>query len=76
MEVFSDNLEKITKHNKEAAEGTHTYTLGINQFSDLTEAEFRKNFTMKIIKNGKPKLRMKSKINSIPDEIDWRDEVI
>ena len=74
--MFSNNLEKIIKHNKEAAEGTHTYTLGINQFSDLTEAEFRKTFTMNGITIGEPKLHKKSRIYGIPDAIDWRDAVI
>merc|ERR1712168_862724 len=37
LKAFADNLDKIAKHNKEAAEGKHTYTLGVNKFADLTE---------------------------------------
>jgi cathepsin L len=76
MTAFAGNLQKIAQHNKEAAEGKHTYTLGVNKFADLTEAEWRETLTMNIVKEGKPTLQMKSKIVSIPDEVDWRTEVI
>jgi len=36
--VFSQNLAIINKHNSE----NHTWTMGINQFSDLTPIEFEK----------------------------------
>ena len=75
MNAFAGNLQKIAKHNKEAAEGKHTYTLGINKFADLTEAEWRETLTLNVVKDEKPKLQMKSKIVNIPDEVDWRDEV-
>merc|ERR1712179_189443 len=42
MKVFSDNLEKISRHNDEAANGLHTFTLGINQFADLTLEDWRR----------------------------------
>jgi len=74
MEVFADNLEKISKHNKEAAEGKHTFTLGVNQFADLTLEEWRKTLTLNVVKSGKPKETMKSIQIDIPDEIDWRDQ--
>ena len=75
MNAFAGNLQKIFKHNKEAAEGKHTYTLGINKFADLTEQEWRDSLTLKVVKDEKPKFQMKSKIVDIPDEVDWRDEV-
>ena len=76
MTAFADNLDKIAKHNKEAAEGKHTYTLGVNKFADLTETEWRDTLTLNIVKDDKPKYTMKSKVADIPDAIDWRDEVI
>jgi len=36
LQVFSDNYDMIQEHNK----GQHTFTLGLNQFSHLTLAEF------------------------------------
>jgi len=38
--AFQANLDIISKHNAEAAQGVHTFTLGVNQFADLTLAEF------------------------------------
>merc|ERR1711872_372556 len=62
LKAFADNLDKIAKHNKEAAEGKHTYTLGVNKFADLTEQEWRDTLTLNIVKDD------------IPDSVDWRDE--
>eukprot|EP00043_Microstomoeca_roanoka_P006279 m.61649 g.61649 ORF g.61649 m.61649 type:complete len:340 (-) comp13351_c0_seq1:419-1438(-) len=39
--IFAENLAFIARHNAEAAKGLHTYTLGVNQFADLTNEEFR-----------------------------------
>ena len=75
MRAFSENLDKIAKHNKEAAEGKHTFTLGINKFADLTEEEWRATLTLDIVKEGKPKHYMKRNVVDIPDAVDWRDEV-
>ena len=38
--VFEANLRLIRSHNAEADRGLHTYRLGVNQFSDLTQAEW------------------------------------
>eukprot|EP01147_Barroeca_monosierra_P001608 gene1608-4745_t len=40
-QIFADNLAFISRHNAEAARGLHTYTVGINQFADLTNEEYR-----------------------------------
>jgi len=39
MAVFFENCEKIAKHN---LAGKHTYTLGMNNFGDLTREEFQR----------------------------------
>merc|ERR1719308_743586 len=33
--IFEQNLQHIEKHNEEASQGMHSYTLGINQFADM-----------------------------------------
>jgi len=38
--VFANNLAFIEKHNAEADQGLHTFTVGINEYADLTVAEF------------------------------------
>merc|ERR550519_1422524 len=37
LEVFSANMEKMVAHNKAG----HSYKMGINEFSDLTDEEFK-----------------------------------
>jgi len=39
--VFNRNLARIVKHN----EGNHSWTMGINQFADLTPTEFKARYT-------------------------------
>lgn len=46
FDVFKENLKKVEEHNKKFEAGETTYTLGINDFSDLTYAEFSKTYLM------------------------------
>ncbi|ENN75478.1 cathepsin L-like proteinase [Dendroctonus ponderosae] len=43
FEVFKNNLEMIRKHNLEFEQGKTSWKMGVNQFSDLTEEEFKNN---------------------------------
>lgn len=43
--IWEEKMAFHSKHNLEAAQGKHTYTLGENQFSDMTDAEFRATLT-------------------------------
>ncbi|CAA7400627.1 unnamed protein product [Spirodela intermedia] len=40
LAIFKDNLLYIEAHNR----GGHSYTLGLNQFADLTNEEFRSGY--------------------------------
>merc|ERR1712002_297632 len=73
--VFVNNYKLIQKHNAEHALGLHTYTLGVNQFADLTNEEFVKTY------NGfRPELYKDLPVASFqasadePDSVDWREE--
>lgn len=81
--VFSQNVAKIVEHNERFRRGEETYSMGINQFTDMTEKEFLKHI------NGLPKFdeRLKEKYptdqefvdflkskSSVPDSFSWIDE--
>ena len=40
MKIFLQNKEEIAKHNAEYELGIHTYTIGVNQFSDMVSNNF------------------------------------
>ncbi len=40
FETYLTNLDLVERHNQEAREGKHTYTLAMNKFADLTTEEF------------------------------------
>merc|ERR1711962_1337716 len=46
--IFAANLAKIDQHNKEHANGEHSWTMGVNQFADLTHDEFMAMNTLSI----------------------------
>ena len=73
--MFHGNLKLINDHNSEAELGLHTYTLGINQFADLTNAEWRQKLGLGVKNKNTDRPRENSNKINRPDSIDWRDEV-
>lgn len=73
LTAFADNLQYIARHNEEAAQGKHTFTLGVNKFADLTHEEWqakfnqRKNVEDKPVQNSEP-------IDGRAAEVDWREQ--
>lgn len=71
-EIFKNNIIDISKKNN------LTYEIGINKFTDLTKEEFSKKYlTFKRpygLRNLKMEPIMDNEINSLPSELDWRDE--
>nr|ACQ57993.1 Cathepsin H precursor [Anoplopoma fimbria] len=69
FQIFSENKRRIDKHN----EGNHTFTMGLNQFSDMTFSEFRKSFLWSEPQNcSATKGNYFSNDGPHPDTIDWR----
>merc|ERR1712179_62240 len=74
-EIFAQNLAKTEAHNRRGL----SWTEGINQFSDLTKAEF-----VSVYASGLTPARsartpvsyrgMEAHIAALPTEVDWRDE--
>ncbi|XP_037624554.1 pro-cathepsin H [Sebastes umbrosus] len=69
LQIFSENKRKIDRHN----EGNHTFTMRLNQFSDMTFSEFRKSFLWSEPQNcSATKGNHLSSDGPYPDSIDWR----
>merc|ERR1712156_1051572 len=50
-EIWESNLDYIERHNVEEARGLHTFTMGENQFTDLTNDEFRQMMNGYVMSN-------------------------
>ncbi|XP_076259749.1 cathepsin L-like [Rhynchophorus ferrugineus] len=75
--IFKSNIEKIASHNARYEQGLATYTLGINQFADMTAEEF--STMLGYQSANKPKLNITGTFKKpegveIPDSIDWREQ--
>merc|ERR1711973_837640 len=68
--IFAANLKFIEKHNAEHALGLHTFTVGVNQFADLTNEEFVKQFTGFAASEDLPESSVEI-IGDRPESIDW-----
>jgi hypothetical protein len=70
FEVFKDNVNMINHHNKYLANELG-YTMGINQFADLTNAEFKRNY-LGLNALAKPKFEtVVLDESATADSIDW-----
>jgi C1A family cysteine protease len=76
LRVFRDNFNLIQAHNAKANE---TYTLGINQFSDLTNKEFAALYTGAVVPKGynasnASNLFVPNNTLKANDAVDWRGQ--
>lgn len=72
--IFAENLKLIQMHNVQEALGLHTFTLGVNEYADLTNEEFVKQFNGLI---GNVQLHEQEDFEltaDLPDSKDWRNE--
>jgi len=73
--VFAENVRKINEHNSAG----HSYQKGINQFSDLTDAEFKAQYLGGYKGLAAPAGKTTSEqparkaIKDLPASVDWRD---
>ena len=73
--MYNGNLKLINDHNSDAELGLHAYTLGVNQFADWTNDEWRQKLYMGAQVPRTDTRNEKNTKDNIPDSIDWRDEV-
>jgi len=77
FQIFQDNLKKVNAHNAEAAAGKHSFTLEMNQYADMTNAEYK----TKIVGLKRPAAFMNAEstanfVNSAPAAWDWRTNAV
>jgi cathepsin L len=71
LAIFKDKLEFIQAHNA----GNHTYTLGVNEFSDLSHEEFVAQFVGKLDNKNPPVFDSLLEFDGpIPNDVDWRQQ--
>ena len=73
--IWKSNLDRIEEHNKEA--DRHGYTLGMNQFGDLTEEEVSRHngYQMSPLTNSNRQASFRVSDEFTPSvHVDWRDK--
>jgi len=74
-QIFADTYDMIVRHNKEADQGLHTYRLGVNQFSDITDEEYRQMLTLDVSALEGQQTYDKKPYSikaQLPESVDWR----
>ncbi len=71
FKAFSENYDYILTENAKE----HSYTLGLNDFSDWTPEEFEKGkLGMKMPHKATPRATHKVRNISLPSSVDWRSK--
>jgi len=76
QEVFEENVDYINQHNQEAEQGLHTFTLGLNEYADLSTKEWK----MFLLGADVYKTPESSDVQDVliddetPESVDWRTE--
>jgi len=71
--IFNTNVKYINDFN---AKGTATYTLGVNQFADMTNEEYREKMLMKkrTVTHKKHPFKLSPSTEGLPSTVDWRQK--
>jgi len=72
--IFAENLQFINKHNAAYNLGLHTFTVGVNQFADMTNQEFVNKYNGFVAPKNMAKPKTVHEDVSVPDAKDWRDD--
>jgi len=74
FEIWARNLAMVEVHNAEANEGVHSYTMAINQFSDLTYEEFEETMLGYVHVDQESENFEYFQAKETPEAVDYRDE--
>jgi C1A family cysteine protease len=72
FQIFKENLRGIIQHNMDK---TQNFTMAVNQFTDLTQTEFKEKYVggLKSVEVGSYGCKsFSSGASGLPDSIDWR----
>lgn len=75
--IWEKNLEVVRQHNLEADLGMHSYTLGVNEYADWSNEEYRQFMTAYKPSNSSllsAATFMAPSNVQVPDQVDWRKE--
>merc|ERR1712001_434273 len=76
--IFKENAAFIARHNADHKIGKESYTVGVNQFADLTNAEFRVSHLAEMVEAPQIRLNYQCPVQfkdsgaANPDSVDWR----
>lgn len=80
-DTFKGTLLSVFEHNMKAKSGQETYTMGVNQFSDLTLDEVKAQYTGVLLPNStdgfenqSPNLPSRFRRDEAPEAKDWRED--
>merc|ERR1712071_301950 len=78
--IFKENAAYINRHNLDHSVGKETYTVGLNQFADLTNAEFRSSHLAEMVEAPQIRLNYQCPVAFVdngaanPASVDWRSQ--
>merc|ERR1712110_1079370 len=78
LAIFKENLAFIERHNADYRAGIETHHVGVNQFADLTNAEYRQQHLAQTQESKGIRLNYQCPVNfaasgnALPDSVDWR----
>lgn len=73
FDIFKSTLGIIKDHNDKYRAGFESFFMGVNQFSDLTDEEFKKFYLNTKVPSTESNDRFKQINGSVPKAVDWRE---
>jgi len=76
QEVFEENVDYINQHNQEAEQGLHTFTLGLNEYADLSAKEWKMFLLGADVYKTPESAEVQDDLidDETPKSVDWRTE--
>ncbi|KAI0242156.1 Cathepsin L1 [Lamellibrachia satsuma] len=76
---FQERVAEISAHNLEYDLGRHTFTMGINEYSDMSENEFSRTmnglrYNSSATRFAQPLAAKECNVSSLPTNVDWREK--